>query len=78
MVAIPVFLVKSTEIVPVEIQFRSIAMDTWASLEHELRYKNRGELSEDIQKQLKDCATRLHEVDRSMSQIRHKVLSDDI
>ena len=77
-VAIPVFLVKSTEIVPVEIQFRSIAMDTWASLEHELRYKNRGELSEDIQKQLKDCATRLHEVDRSMSQIRHKVLSDDI
>ena len=75
-VSIPVYLVNTVEMVPVEIQFRSIAMDTWASLEHELRYKNKGELSEDIKEQLKDCASRLHEVDRKMSAIRHEVLGD--
>ena len=37
-ISIPVFLVNSKTTVPVEIQFRSIAMDTWASLEHELKY----------------------------------------
>ena len=75
-VSIRVYLVNTVEMVPVEIQFRSIAMDTWASLEHELRYKNKGELSEDIKEQLKDCASRLHEVDRKMSAIRHEVLGD--
>lgn len=75
-VSIPVYLVNTVEMVPIEIQFRSIAMDTWASLEHELRYKNKGELSEDIKEQLKDCASRLHEVDRKMSAIRHEVLGD--
>lgn len=77
-VAIPVFLVNGTEMVPVEIQFRSIAMDTWASLEHELRYKNKGELSDDVKRGLKDCAEKLREVDSNMSRIRHEVLNNDI
>ncbi|MBQ6582629.1 MAG: GTP pyrophosphokinase family protein [Mogibacterium sp.] len=72
-IAIPVFLVNSKAKVPVEIQFRSIAMDTWASLEHELKYKNRGELPEGIQEQLKQCAKTLAEVDRQMESIRHQV-----
>lgn len=76
-VAIPVFLVNGTEMVPVEIQFRSIAMDTWASLEHELRYKNKGELSESIKLELKECAEKLREVDTNMSKIRHEVLNEE-
>ena len=36
---IPVFLIESTENMRVEVQFRTIAMDFWASLEHKLRYK---------------------------------------
>lgn len=72
-IAIPVFLVNSKATVPVEIQFRSIAMDTWASLEHELKYKNSGALSEEVQEQLKECSRTLAEVDRQMEHIRHQV-----
>ncbi len=38
-VTVPVFLLKSTEHVKVEVQIRTIAMDFWASLEHDLAYK---------------------------------------
>ncbi len=72
-ISIPVFLVNSKTTVPVEIQFRSIAMDTWASLEHELKYKNKGALTEDIQKQLTKCAKTLSDVDEQMERIRHQV-----
>ena len=37
---VPVFLSSHTELVPVEVQIRTIAMDFWASLEHQLRYKS--------------------------------------
>lgn len=72
-IALPVFLVNKQVSVPVEIQFRSIAMDTWASLEHELKYKNKGVLSEDVQEQLKSCARLLADVDTQMEDMRHKV-----
>ena len=76
-VAVPVFLVRRKKIVPVEIQFRSIAMDAWASLEHELRYKNKGDLSKEIVDALKECAEELHVVDERMSRIRHHVLNNE-
>ena len=76
-VAVPVYLVRRKEIVPVEIQFRSIAMDAWASLEHELRYKNKGTLSQDIVDTLKESAEILHSVDERLSRVRHQVLNDE-
>ena len=76
-VAVPVYLVNRKKIVPVEVQFRSIAMDAWASLEHELRYKNKGSLAAEIVDSLKACAEDLHEVDERMSRIRHHVLNDE-
>ena len=76
-VALPVYLVNRKKIVPVEVQFRSIAMDAWASLEHELRYKNKDKMSQEITEGLKECAETLHEVDERLSQIRHKVLNDE-
>lgn len=75
-VSLPVYLVSSKRMVPVEIQFRSIAMDTWASLEHELRYKNKGVLSEDTQNELKECADILDSVDKRMARIRNEVIDD--
>lgn len=75
-VAVPVYLVSVKKMVPVEIQFRSVAMDTWASLEHELRYKNKGELSSEITDELKECADILNDVDKRMARIRNEVLSD--
>ena len=73
-VSIPVYLVNRKCMVPVEIQFRSIVMDAWASLEHELRYKNKGALSEDIQNELKVCAETLNDIDHRMSRVRNAVL----
>lgn len=76
-VAVPVYLVNRKSMVPVEVQFRSIAMDAWASLEHELRYKNTGGLTQEIEDTLKDCADILHDVDERMSRVRHEVLKDE-
>ena len=73
-VAVPVYLVNKRKMVPVEIQFRSVMMDAWASLEHELRYKNKGNLAPEIVDTLKECAESLHEVDETMSRVRHEVL----
>jgi putative GTP pyrophosphokinase len=73
-VAVPVYLVHTKKMVPVEIQFRSVAMDAWASLEHELRYKHKGDLDPEIVDTLKSCAEDLHRIDETMSRVRHKVL----
>jgi putative GTP pyrophosphokinase len=51
-IEIPVYFLNDTKRIKVEIQFRTIAMDFWASLEHSLRYKNKLEnpvLSEKLQ-----------------------------
>ena len=72
-VEIPVFLSDKTERVPVEIQLRTIAMDTWASLEHELKYKRSGGITPEMEEELKDCANAMAEVDRRMEEI-HKAL----
>lgn len=72
-VEIPVFLSDKTEHVPVEIQFRTIAMDTWASLEHELKYKREGGITPEVEQELKDCAHAMADVDRRMERI-HKEL----
>ena len=76
-VAVPVYLVSNKKMVPVEVQFRSVAMDAWASLEHELRYKNKGVLNPEIENTLKECADILHNVDERMSRVRHEVLKDE-
>ena len=76
-VAVPVYLVNRKKMVPVEVQFRSIMMDAWASLEHELRYKNKGELKQEVVDGLKENAEALHVIDERMSRIRHEVLKDD-
>ena len=76
-VAVPVYLVNTMKKIPVEIQFRSIVMDAWASLEHELRYKNKGELATEVVDSLKECAEKLHNVDERMSRVRHEVLKDE-
>ena len=70
---VPVFLSDRTEYVPVEVQFRTIAMDTWASLEHELKYKREGGMTEEISQELIACAEAMTEVDRKMERI-HKML----
>ena len=54
----------------VEVQLRTIAMDTWAALEHELKYKKNISNSELIIKELHRCANDLAACDVSMQTIR--------
>lgn len=70
---VPVFLSDRTEYVPVEVQFRTIAMDTWASLEHELKYKREDIMTEEISQELIDCAEAMAEVDSIMERIHKKL-----
>ena len=72
-VEVPIFLSDRTYHMPVEIQIRTIAMDTWASLEHELKYKSRKDLPGYVVQELKNCAKSMAEIDASMERI-HKML----
>ena len=72
-VRIPVFLSSHTELVPVEIQIRTIAMDFWASLEHELRYKNDAEATADLKRRLKECAETSAALDLEMQRIYQEI-----
>lgn len=61
----------------IEIQLRTIAMDTWASLEHEMKYKHKIKNPEMIGKELKRVADELASCDVSMQTIRQLIREED-
>ncbi len=65
----PVYLSEQKELVNVEVQIRTIAMDFWASLEHELKYKTDTEVSAELAEQLRLCAETIAQTDLKMQQI---------
>jgi putative GTP pyrophosphokinase len=65
----PVYLSESKHIIRVEIQLRTIAMDFWASLEHELHYKTTTQVPDRIRKKLFECAETIAATDREMEEI---------
>ena len=75
-VAVPIFLAHEKRTMRVEIQLRTIAMDFWASLEHQLRYKKDVDFTEDMAKELKFCADLSAELDRRMDALREQVQED--
>lgn len=54
---------------PVEIQLRTVAMDSWAGLEHKLKYKNPCGVPDEISAQLSECAAVIAETDSKMQRI---------
>ncbi len=64
--SVPVFLLNGCENVPVEVQIRTVAMDFWASLEHQLRYKKGKEFANKINVELKACAEVSAKLDQRM------------
>lgn len=68
-VEIPVYLSQTEHQVKVEIQLRTIAMDFWASLEHELRYKTSTKIPVSIRRELQRCAETIAMTDREMEEI---------
>lgn len=72
-VQVPVYLAEGKVWVPVEIQIRSIAMDLWASLEHQLRYKEPQRIPRDLSAELQKTAQDMAEIDLRMQRIYNMV-----
>jgi len=58
---------------PVEIQVRTAAMDFWAGLEHQVRYKYAGDIPEHLGAELRVCADKIHDLDERMYLIHELV-----
>ena len=72
-VEVPVTISEVILRLPVEIQLRTIAMDMWASLEHELHYKSNKNISEEATAQLHECAEQLAAIDAKMQEISRSI-----
>ncbi len=68
-VNVPVHLSTMKVYAPVEIQIRTMAMDFWASLEHQLKYKTTAEITPEISEELRACADQIAETDMRMQRI---------
>ena len=75
-VEIPVYFSEEKRKLRVEVQIRTIAMDFWASLEHQLRYKKKLEGMEDAEEigvELRQCAETIAQTDMKMQDIRERI-----
>lgn len=72
-VEVPVFLSNGRVDVPVEVQFRTIAMDFWASLEHKIYYKYDKQVPGRLLDSLRDAAATAAELDERMERLHREV-----
>ena len=73
-VEIPIFLQSGKRNMKVEIQLRTIAMDCWASLEHQMRYKKSKEFTDQMAEELQLCANISAELDQRMNALGQQIL----
>jgi putative GTP pyrophosphokinase len=76
-VEVPVFLTDGVERVPVELQFRTIAMDFWASLEHTIFYKYDRQVPDGLLQELHEAAETAAHLDRRMERLHREIASLD-
>ncbi len=71
---VPVYLSDRTEYVIVEVQIRTIAMDFWASLEHDVSYKaDPSKLPQGIYEEMRECSDRIAEIDEKMQDMYKRI-----
>ncbi len=70
-VEVPVQVLRQTIPVKVEIQIRTLAMDFWASLEHDIKYKSNNKLSKKVSNELVKCAKIINNMDNQMVSIKN-------
>ena len=58
----------------VEIQIRTMAMNFWATTEHSLQYKYKGEIPEHVSTRLQKAADAIFNLDNEMSQVRAEII----
>ena len=71
--SVPIFLSNEKKYMNAEVQFRTIAMDFWASVDHKLKYKKDIDNTEEIVRLLKACADSIEALDYQMQEIRNKI-----
>ena len=69
----PIFLHNRKRPMKVEVQFRTISMDWWASLEHKIRYKKDVVITDHIARELYECAEMSAQLDARMEQVQRCV-----
>lgn len=74
-ISVPIFLELEKKEMKVEVQIRTIAMDCWAELEHQLRYKKENKLTDDMQYELLTCANLGKEIDKRMEGLKDELLT---
>lgn len=72
-IEVPVYLSSRTEYVSAEVQIRTVAMDFWASLEHDLRYKSTKKIPEHICKSMIESAEEIASIDAKMQAIYKEI-----
>jgi len=72
-VAIPIYLSSEQKMMKVEIQLRTIAMDFWASIEHELRYKKEYKFTDEMATELLNCAKISADLDERMVNLKQMI-----
>ncbi len=72
-IEIPVFFSDEKRYMKVEVQIRTMAMDFWASLEHQVKYKRDVANAEEISNRLKECAELIAATDAEMQNIAHAI-----
>lgn len=66
-IRIPVYFMNKKQFVPVELQIRTLAMDLWASLEHDINYKSiNKDLNMDFAKELSECSELIYQAEEKM------------
>ena len=77
-IRVPVYLSDRTESVCAEIQLRTVAMDFWASLEHDIRYKaDKSKLPQGINEEMLTCADKIAEIDRQMQDMYLRIKASE-
>ena len=79
LVYVPVYLIDGVTLVEAEIQIRTVAMDFWASLDHKITYKFKGEIPEEIKEGMHKCAEDIHALDQKMLELNKEmqIIKDD-
>lgn len=74
-ISVPIYLAEGKRDVKVEVQLRTISMDFWASIEHELRYKQKIAFTEELNEEILKCADLSAALDERMGRLQRSLIN---
>ena len=73
LISMPIYLAAGKRDVRMEVQLRTITMDFWASMEHELRYKQKIAFPEELNQEILECADLSAALDERMGKLQRNL-----